>query len=116
MNARGFSLIELMIAVMILTVGVLGVAGSARVVTQMTGSGARYGASAAVASSRFEQLRAADCSTVASGSATTGRFAEKWTVTTAGMLRTVTLTITYNNGTKTRTDVFSTMISCAPSS
>ena len=57
MNAKGFSLIELMVAMMILTVGVLGLAASARYVTQMTGSGGRYGASSVVASSRFEQLR-----------------------------------------------------------
>lgn len=112
MNTRGFSLIELMIAMVILTVGVLGVTASARMVTQMTGSGGRYGGSAAVASSRFEILRASTCTTLANGTATTGKYSESWTIATAGQLKTVTLTITYNNGTTTRSDVYSSSISC----
>lgn len=118
MNARGFSLIELMIAMVILTVGVLGVAASARLVTQMTGSGGRYGGSSVVASSRFERLRAGVCATLAGGSATTGKYSESWTVTISGasnLLRTVTLTISYNDGRSTRSAVFATTISCAPS-
>ncbi|MBI1723748.1 MAG: prepilin-type N-terminal cleavage/methylation domain-containing protein [Gemmatimonadetes bacterium] len=115
MNARGFSLIELMIAMVILTVGVLGVAASARLVTQMTGSGGRYGGSSVVASSRFEQLRAGDCATLTAGSATTGKYSESWTVAPSGLLRTVTLTISYNDGRGTRSAVFATTISCAPS-
>lgn len=115
MNTRGFSLIELMIAMVVLTVGVLGVAASARLVTQMSGSGGRFGGSAAVASSRFEQLRGGACNAIASGSATTGRYTERWVVTTSGMLRSITLTVSYNNGKSgVRSDAFATTVSCAP--
>lgn len=114
MNDRGFSLIELMIAMIILTVGVLGLAGSARLVTSMTGKGGRYGGSASVASSRFETLRATTCASLANGSATTGKFSESWTITTSSLLRTISLTISYRDGTSTRTANFSTTISCAP--
>ncbi|MDP3775538.1 MAG: prepilin-type N-terminal cleavage/methylation domain-containing protein [Gemmatimonadales bacterium] len=115
MNAKGFSLIELMVAMIILTVGVLGLAASARYVTQMTGSGGRYGASSVVASSRFEQLRAGGCAALAAGSATTGKYSESWAIAVSGLLRTVTLTISYNDGRGTRSAVFATTISCAPS-
>jgi prepilin-type N-terminal cleavage/methylation domain-containing protein len=114
MNRRGFSLIEMMVALVILTVGVLGLAASARVVTQMTGSGGRYGGASSVAASRFEQLRAATCTTLSAGSATTGRYTERWTVTTSGQLRVVDLAITYNDGTSSRTATYSTAISCVP--
>lgn len=116
MNDRGFSLIELMIAMVILTVGVLGLAGSARLVTSMTGRGGRYGGSAAVAGSRFERLRATPCASLADGSGTTGKYTEAWTITTDGLLRTINLTITYPDGNATRTAKFSTTISCAPKS
>lgn len=115
MNAKGFSLIELMVAMIILTVGVLGLAASARYVTSMTGQGGRFGGSAAVASTRFEQLRATSCATLADGSATTGKYSESWTVTASGLLRTVTETVSYNNGSSRRSDVFASTISCAPS-
>lgn len=114
MNERGFSLIEMMVALVILTVGVLGLAASARVVTQMTGSGGRYGSASSVAASRFEQLRAGECTDIANGSATTGRYAETWTVTTTGQLRVVILTITYNDGTSSRSTSYSTSVSCVP--
>jgi prepilin-type N-terminal cleavage/methylation domain-containing protein len=114
MSERGFSLVELMVALVILTVGVLGLAASARVVTQMTGSGGRYGGAAAVASSRFEQLRAADCATLTGGSATTGRYTETWTVTSVSLLRVIELTVSYNDGTSTRSSTYATTISCAP--
>ncbi|MEK6610292.1 MAG: prepilin-type N-terminal cleavage/methylation domain-containing protein [Gemmatimonadota bacterium] len=115
MNAKGFSLVELMVAMIILTVGVLGLAASARYVTSMTGQGGRFGGSAAVASTRFEQLRATSCATLAAGSATTGKYSESWTVTASGLLRTVTETVSYNNGSSLRSDVFASTISCAPS-
>lgn len=115
MNTKGFSLVELMVAMMILTVGVLGLAASARYVTSMTGQGGRYGGSSSVANARLEQLRATSCATLAAGSAETGKYSEAWTVTASGQLRTVTETVSYNNGRARRSDVFATTISCIPS-
>jgi prepilin-type N-terminal cleavage/methylation domain-containing protein len=113
MSDRGFSLTEVMIAMVVLTVGVLGLAASAAQVTRMTGQGGRFSGSAAVAESRLEQLRAGGCAGLAAGSATTGKYSESWTVTTAGLLRVVTVTVTYNDVGRQRNDDFISTISCA---
>ena len=116
-NERGFSLVEVMIAMVILTVGILGLAASSAAVTKMTAEGSRSGSAAGVAASRFEMLRATaavSCIGLAAGTATTGRFSESWTLTTSGLMRIVTETITYTSGQSTRTTVYSSYISCAP--
>ena len=115
MNNRGFSLIEVMVAMLILTVGVMGLAASATSITRMTGEGGRTGGAAAVASSRFELLRATACASLASGTATSGKYSESWTVSSSGQLVTVAETVTYVRGRASRSAVFTTYISCAPS-
>ncbi len=113
MSERGFSLIELIVAILILTVGILGLAATAGQVTKMVGWGGRYGGSAVVASAQLEQLRATPCASLASsGSATKGIYSLSWTVATNGSLRTFTLTVTYPNGRSTRSDVYETYRSC----
>lgn len=113
LGRRGFSLIELIVAILILTVGILGLAATASSVTKMVGWGGRYGASAVVASAQLEQLRATPCASLASsGSATKGIYTLTWTVATNGNLRTMTLTVSYANGRSTRSDVYETYRSC----
>jgi prepilin-type N-terminal cleavage/methylation domain-containing protein len=113
MSERGFSLIELIVAILILTVGILGLAATAGQVTKMVAWGGRYGASAVVASAQLEQLRATPCASLVAGTATKGIYSLSWTVTASGTaLRTMTLTITYPNGRSTRSDVYETYRSC----
>ncbi len=112
MNERGFSLIELIVAILILTVGILGLAATAGQVTKMVGWGGRYGASAVVAGGQLEQLRATPCVSLANGTATKGIYSLSWTITASGTLRTMTLTVTYPNGRTTRNDVYETYRSC----
>ena len=109
---RGFSLIELIVAILILTVGILALAATAGQVTRMVGWGGRYGASAVVAGAQLEQLRATPCASLASGTATKGIYSLTWTITTSGNLRTMTLTVKYPNGRTTRNDVYETYRSC----
>jgi len=116
-NERGFSLVEVMIAMIILTVGILGLAASSAAVARMTAEGSRSGAAAGVAATRFEMLRATaavSCTGLAAGSATTGRFSERWSLATSGLLRTVTDSISYTSGRTTRNTVYVAQISCAP--
>jgi type IV pilus modification protein PilV len=115
MNNRGFSLVEVIVAILILTVGVLGLAAAATAVTRMTGEGGRSGGAAAVASSRFERLRATACASLASGTATSGKYSESWIVSASGQPVTVTETVTYVRSRSYRSVVFATYISCAPS-
>jgi prepilin-type N-terminal cleavage/methylation domain-containing protein len=113
---RGFSLVEVVVAILILTVGVLGLAASAGTITRLTAEGGRAGAAAAVAEARFERLRATDCASLASGSATSGKFTETWRITSpTPLLRTVEVAVSYSHGRGTRTLTFTSQISCAPS-
>lgn len=113
MNERGFSLIELIVAILILTVGILGLAATAGQVQRMVGWGGRYGGSAMVANMQLETLRATPCASLAaSGTATKGIYALSWTVASSGNLRTFTLTVTYPNGRSTRNDVYESQRSC----
>jgi len=113
MNERGFSLIELIVAILILTVGILGLAATAGQVQRMVGFGGRFGGSAAVANAQLEALRATPCvSLAASGTATQGIYSLSWIVTSSGQLRTFTMTVTYPNGRSTRSDTFETQRSC----
>jgi prepilin-type N-terminal cleavage/methylation domain-containing protein len=113
MNERGFSLIELIVAILILTVGILGLAATAGQVQRMVGWGGRMAGSAAVASARLEMLRATPCASLAaSGTQTQGIYTVSWTVASSGNLRTMTVTVTYPNGGSTRTDTYESQRSC----
>lgn len=115
MNERGFSLAEVMIAMVILCVGVLAIAASSAAITRMSAEGGRSGGSAAVAESRIEALTATPCASMStSGSATTGKFTETWTVTTANLLKTISVSVTYTTGRATRTSTYVAYVSCAP--
>jgi prepilin-type N-terminal cleavage/methylation domain-containing protein len=57
----GFTLVELLIAILVLTVGLLGLAGTAVLVSRMVARGQRAAAQAAFAARRLEMLRATAC-------------------------------------------------------
>jgi prepilin-type N-terminal cleavage/methylation domain-containing protein len=115
MNDRGFSLTEVMVAIVILAVGVIALAASAGAITRMTTQGGRTGGASSVAASRIEILRGTPCASLASGNTTTGRYAVRWVVSTVNTnLRTATVQVSYNAGTSARSATFSTQISCAP--
>jgi prepilin-type N-terminal cleavage/methylation domain-containing protein len=113
MTRRGFSLVEVLLAVVILTVGVLALASTSSRVVKLISFGGRMGGSSLVAEGRFELLRATACAALASGSTVEGPYTVRWTVTPAGYLRTVGLTVSYATGGVTRSDAFGTTISCA---
>lgn len=112
----GFTIIELIVAIMILVVGVLGLAGTAGMVSRMTGGAAQQTIAANVASSRFEMLRSVPCAQVTSGTATTRGMAEKWTTTVSpsnANLYTVKDVITYTAaGGRSRTLTFQSYVPC----
>ena len=67
---RGFTIVEVIIAILVLTVGLLGLVTTAGLVTRMIGRGQRSGAAAQFASRRLEQLRVTGCASHASGTET----------------------------------------------
>lgn len=110
---RGFTIIEIMIAIVILSVGVIGLATTAGLVTRMIAQGQRYSEAAALANRRFEILRSQTCASLASGTATSGRLTETWTISTVGTNgRRFSVKVTSPTGKGFRTDSFSSTRFC----
>ena len=60
-NQRGFTIIEIIIAIVVLTVGLLGLVSTAALVTRMIARGQRSANASAFAARRLERLRPAAC-------------------------------------------------------
>jgi prepilin-type N-terminal cleavage/methylation domain-containing protein len=118
-DEKGFSLVEVIAAMVILTVGVLGLAASAAAVGRLTTEGARMSGAANAASSKIEELRALGstpegrCTLITDGSDTwPGGYTRTWRAVTSGDQKTVTLVIQYSNGRQTRSTTYISAISC----
>jgi len=107
-DERGFTIAEVIVAILILSVGLLAVAGSSGAVTRMLAHGRRATGAATVVASTMDSLRRAAnktnprCTTLISGSAIlAGRVTETWTVTGSGQSRNVRVIVSYpkNRGT-----------------
>ena len=60
-DRKGFTIIEIIIAIIVLTVGVLGMVTTAALVTRMIARGQRSAAATAFAQRRLERMRVAAC-------------------------------------------------------
>ena len=117
----GFTLVEVLVAVVVLGIGIVALAGSAAMVTRMIGRGQMGTRAAQLASQRLELLRNAayrtnprctDASFASGGPVTAQGVTETWVIQ-AGTPRIITETVTYrtaNGG--THNDVFTTKIGC----
>ena len=80
-NRDGFTVIEVIIAIVVLSIGLLGLTATAASVTRMVAQGQRYNRASALANERFEKVRALRCTSMTGGSATQGAYSIAWTVT-----------------------------------
>jgi len=82
----GLSMVELLVAIVLLTIGLLALSGLAAVASKQVRGGATQTVAAAVAQSRFDTFASQPCAPLANkpqvvGSATTRRIQEKWVIT-----------------------------------
>ena len=123
-NRSGFTIVELLISITVLSVGLLALGGGIGKVTQ-TLQGSRISTEAVqVATRRMDRLRAASrstpapctSSTFASSAApvTSAGITQWWDVQPSGSIRRVRVMVSYplSRG-KTKTDTLATNISCA---
>jgi prepilin-type N-terminal cleavage/methylation domain-containing protein len=118
----GFTIMELIVAIVILSIGLLGLAATSGIVMRLIGGGSHQIVAANVALSRFEQLRGLSCGRIAGGSVTTRNVRESWSVTPVGPVAApramdVRLTVTYNTnmrrgGSTSRTQTYRSQIIC----
>src|SRR5256884_7453757 len=65
---EGFTIVEVIVAILVLTIGLLALVTSAALVTRMIGRGQRSAVSAQYAQRRLEMLRVSGCKSQAGGS------------------------------------------------
>ena len=108
----GFTLAELMVALMIFSVGALAMtATSANVMTLITASKNRALA-AAVAEARYERMRSQPCSAHRTDSTTTRGIGEKWTVVPLTRADDVTVRVTFASNRRINTRVYRSFLPC----
>lgn len=109
----GFTIVELLVALMIFAVGMLGLAATAGSVTKMMGGAKRQVIAANIAQSRLEKLRSSPCGTLASGVDTTRGVINVWTVTTVTRGKSIKDSVVFPIGRgQVRARVYMTTLPC----
>ena len=119
-NRQGFTLVEVLVAVVVLGIGITALVGSSAMVTRMIGRGQMETRAAQLASRRLETLRREAYSTsprctsggfASGGPSTSQGVTESWQLTGANP-RTLTVTVSYKTAHGTHSNVISTLIKC----
>ena len=120
-RSRGLTLVEVLVALVILGVGILALTGSSSLITRMIGRGKAETHAAMAASQRMEKLRLA--ARAGPSRCTSSEFAsggpviedgltQSWTVSPGGSVRQVRVTVTYLTVRGIRSAVLETTIAC----
>ena len=114
-NRRGFTIVELVVAIMILAVGVLGLTSTAAVVTKQLGRGNLQTIAAGRSQSRFDSLTSVGCQTLAAAGTQTGTstfrgVTEKWVIRDGNDIKTIEDTVRFLG--RTNPLVYRTIIPC----
>lgn len=114
LKQRGFTLIEVMIALVLFAVGLMAFAGLEVLALRNMSYSKDYGKANTYAQQKVEEMKGSAWDSVTSGSDTLeGKFTRAWTVTTTGDVKTVTVTVSWvdpSYGTKRvslQTDLYS---------
>lgn len=115
----GFTLVEVLVAVTILAVGVVAMAGSTAAVTRMIGRGKIDTRAAQLATQQMEVLRRTAysttprCTALANGAlAQNASITVSWTVTVTGTGRTLNVTSSYATPRGPRSQVLTSYVEC----
>lgn len=109
----GFTIVELIVAMLMLTIGLLGLAGVGAVVLKQMKGGTYQTIAASIAQSRFEELEGDPCASIAGGTATVRGMGEQWTVANLGLrAKTVYDTVSFASSSGTRKVGIHTVVSC----
>ncbi len=111
---RGFTLIELVLAIFIFSVGALGLAATTAQITRSLAATAMRERALKIASARIEELRSLSCASARSGSETVNGIVSGWTVSASGMRITILESVTYTLNGLGRTDTYRAFVRCRP--
>lgn len=121
LGRQGFTIIEVLVAVVVLAVGIIALVGSSASSTRMIGRGRTATRAVQAATERMEILRAdayrttPDCTALANGSdsSSTG-VVTTWTITGATTPRVVRVISRYRVPGRLKADTLTTQFRCAP--
>lgn len=119
LGQAGVSLMEILIAIVILTVGFLGTGKLASMFIEYNEKSKRVTAATTLIQDKLEEFKTTSYSSISSGSETGinergqsgGAFNRSWAVSTSGSLKTITVTVTWQFNGQTQTKAMSTAIS-----
>jgi Tfp pilus assembly protein PilV len=121
-TSEGFTILEVLVAVLVLTVGVTALVGSAGIVTRMIGQGRRTTQATQRAERRLEILRQTalsatpQCTGLTGGTATSAGITETWTVTSPAspaQSRALRVIVSYPRVRGNAVDTLATSIRCS---
>ena len=108
----GFTVIELIVTIVVLTVGLLAMAANSAVIGRQMRSTRVMTEAASTAQARFEMLRSVPCTALSGGTATVGEITEVWTATNATRAVEVTDTVKFTTRFGQQVHPYRTMIPC----
>lgn len=112
-NRKGFTLVELMVAMMLFSVGILALASTSAVVVRQLGDASNMSVAATVAQARIERLRTASCTTSQADSVAARGVMATWVVTPMTRSAQIDVTVRYNTRQGLRQQSYRSMVPCA---
>lgn len=92
---RGLTLIEMMIAMIVMAIGIMGLAGTASYVTQQMGGGGMQTVAAGMATKVSDSLSARRCTALVNGSQSSRGVTVSWTVEDSSRTRWIRQAVQY---------------------
>ena len=109
---HGFTIIEMIIAIIVMAVGVMGLAGTARYVAMQMGNGRTQTIAATFATKIADSLSARRCSSIVGGTQTKRGVTITWTVADSTKTKWVTESVQYKTKSGPKTVNYLTVIQC----
>ena len=109
---HGFTVIEMIIAIMVMSIGIMGLAGTARYVAMQMGNGRSQTIAATFATKVADSLSARRCSSIVGGTQTKRGVTITWTVADSTKTKWVTESVQYRTKSGAKTVNYLTVIQC----
>lgn len=110
----GFTIVEMVVAIIVFTIGVMGLAGTAAYVARQMNGGAQQTLAATIAQSRIDSIAGTGCHAVGSGTAVRKGISERWTVERPANFNVLRITeqVTWTSARSTRTQIYTASFPC----
>ena len=108
-----FTIVELLVAIVVLTIGLLALAATAGLVASHVGDGGQLTSAAHAARSVLDSLRSSNCAALTSGATTRDRTTVQWTVSRDSVAASVELTARTTVRRGPRRDDYRAVIACS---